>query len=87
MIDPLKDRAPYVRERRLGNEMISRGDWDQVRAERLVKGFYKFNPPFVELNPYEYSVMREADPGLPEWDVLLKLLEGSELRSLVKTTG
>ncbi len=85
-MDPAKDRTTYPRERKLGDEVMRHGPWDQRRAEQIVRGFYKFNVPGVELTVTQYAVMREVDPGLPDWEAFLGLLADSELRGLVQTS-
>jgi hypothetical protein len=73
----------FVRARRVHDEMVSRGPWDTEAVEQRVRGFYKFNPSVVQLDEHAFELMREVDPGLPEWPEFLQLLEGSELRRLV----
>lgn len=67
--------------RTLSREMQSRGPWDTERAKRLVRGFYKFNHHEAVLDEDAYNSLRRVDPGIPTWDDLRALLDGSTTAS------
>jgi hypothetical protein len=71
-MDAQSNSQPY-------NELASRGCWNTKAVGQHAMGFYKFNVHGVHLDKLSYSRMRECDPGLPDWETFLRLLEESQL--------
>jgi hypothetical protein len=73
----IETRASYLLARKIPDDMERRGPWTPADARKIVKGFYKFSP-YGDYCRDVHEEFRERDPGIPEWDAFIALLEGTD---------